>query len=322
MVDRDAYSTPRAVRRCRHHSSLIRGSVVRELGKSLSNPIDIRADPNATQTEDEIVSGYDTASGYHSGPGELFGRPNSQSSESDTLEYVGTPPLPCSGSPIKDILCAPPAISSSFFDENLSVVVHCGEKPQGLKKEVENSTSNDLLDSKSVKQEKEDVCSVAGCTCNQEDHMQENGWGVGTKPPSADMPQESCDSHVSVINNVFRDVTYISYGHCGHAVNRPSCFRCCAVQSCNTYCPYHNPHYPCSHPSHYHSSHCHPSQLYTSYMPPCKPEPTSNLVGPQFNPAVPINNLCNPTFSKRKLDSEQSDPSCNCAAPLPKKQCC
>ena len=318
MVSRDAHTTPRVVRRYRRRSARIRA---RQLGKRLSNPIGNWANPDATQSEDEIVSGYDTVSGYHSGPGELTGR-RSRSSESDTLEYIGTPPLTRSISPMEDILCTPPAIPSSLFDENLTVKVDYGEKGSPrLKESVGNPVSHDF-NSQSPKQEKEeeaDMCSVHGCSCNLTENVQANGWNDGptdSNPASANAP---CDGHVSVINNVYRDVTYISYGHCGHAasVNRPSCFHCCAAQSYDTCYPCHHSHYPCSHPSHYH-----PTHMYTSYMPTYKPDPHSNQVDPHFKPAVPTNNPGNPTYSKRKLDSEQSDPSCNGAAPLPKKQCC
>lgn len=351
-LDREAYSTPRVPhKRC--HSSLIRVSVI---GKRLSTQIDNQAIPVAAQTEDEFVSGYDTASDYLSGPGEHTAMRDT--SDSDTLEYVGTPELPPRrASPIPDILCAPPRVPPGIFDKNLTVKLQYGmeEGSHGTEEKVEALKSPNFS---SESQEMADSCN--GCTCHQDPHIPANGRGVvdDSIPPPVNKSHESCDSHVSSsgVSNVYTNVTYISYGHCGHTVsiNQPSCFQCCSVQSYDTGFPCHHPHYPCSHPSH---SHYHPAQLHSLHLLPYKPDltfnmsiPINNLDDPTLNLSAPFGNSVKPDLNlvndhlaqckdsakitqldartvlplpqpKRKLDNEQSDPLGNSAAPFAKKQC-
>ena len=311
VVDREAYSTPRVTHR-RRSSLLRRSSVIRELGKKLSVPIDDPVDPNP---DDGIISGYDTASGYHSGPGEHVARRNS--SESDTLEYVGTPDF--SPSPMQDILCVPPPVSPSLFDKDISISLQYKEEtsqtPQDTGKGDANSKGAGF--NSSLPEVMGDGLGNVKCTCDSEEEVFDNCKGVPLC--SERSHDESCD-HFSVVNNVYTNITYISYG-CGHTVsmNRPSCFHCYSGQYYDSCCPHLRPQYHYSHPPHYHTAP--PSQ----HTPHCKAEHRSSavteLVDPHVNLSVPNNKQVAPIMTKRKLDSELSDLKDNGTAPLAKKHC-
>ena len=298
---REAYTTPRAPCRNRRRSSQIRDGVIRELGKRLSAP--------SVDAEDGIVSGYDTASGYHSGPGEHVVTRQS-SSDSDTLEYVSTPDRDWSNrSPAHpDILCAPPPISPSLFDENLSVVVNLKQEPEGKGEDEKKASDRNSQNDSSDPQKPKDGAPECSC-CGEDRH---NYFGGS--------PDQSCDCHgnsPSVVNNVYTNVTYVTYGHCNAAaasMNGPSCFHCCAAQSYDGYHSYHPP------------SHCPYSQYYHHHQqaPPSKTNfsnftaPFGDVANPNSDPSIPEKNL---PLNKRKLDSERVDPSGNGTPPLPKKQC-
>lgn len=301
LVDREAYSTPRVPRRCRRRSSHIRNSVVRELGKRLSAPNDDPADQNP---DDGIVSGYDTASGYQSGPGEHIARRNS--SESDTLEYVGTPKF--SPSPMADILCAPPPISPSLFDRDITISLKYRKEPPRDTGKVDNGSDSftSTVEGKGN--------GDARCTCDgEEDKAVDNHKGIPLC--SERSHDESCDNS-SVVNNVYTNITYISY-ECGHTVSmdRPSCFHCYSGQYYDSCCPYLHPQYHYSHPPHYHTA---PT---SQHAPSQRPLPLGKPPDPQFNQSVPNSKLVALTMTKRRLDNELSDPLDNGTPPLSKKHC-
>lgn len=314
VVGREAYSTPRVPHRCRRRSSQIQGNFVRELSKRLSVPFDNSVNPSPNADED-IVSGYDTASGYHSGPGEHIKRP--QSSESETLEYIGTPDNHSnSTSPtLPDILCAPPPISPSLFDEDLSIVDNSKyEKQEEV--EISSKTASGDGSNSNPGQLKDDFPKCTPCFEDKQNCDRSNG-----------SPDQSCDCHrnTSVVNNTYTNITYVTYGHCtGHvpSANGLSCFHCCAAQSYNGYHP--QSHCPYTHHTQYYH-HTHPHTPY--HVPPSKMDPSAftapiNIpVNPLFNPSVPENNSMNPPLNKRKLDNEQGDLLANGTAPLPKKIC-
>ena len=113
MMKREAYSTPRGPPRKRRR--LLPSSVVRELGKKLSDPClsDKVKVENVVHSEEEFISGYNTASGYHSGSGEHVA--SGDSADSGTLKYTGMPrALSREVSPIPDILCPPPSKPASL----------------------------------------------------------------------------------------------------------------------------------------------------------------------------------------------------------------
>lgn len=345
-LDRAAYSTPRVHKR--RHLSLVRSSVIKELGRDLSTQDETQTNLPALQTEDELVSGYDTATGYHSGPGEHI---TSTPSDSDTLEYIGTPTIsPNSTSPIPDILCQPPQIPSTMFDESLTVKVQYGEESGETAERLVSCDSNIQ-----AQQELLDSCDLCRCTCTGCPGVYTWSNGSSSTPSSVDASHdESCDNHVNshIVNNVY---------FCGHTelVNQLPCLHCCAVQPYDSY----SHGQPCPHPSH---PHYHTAPVHTAHLQPCKLDPTfnpsvpiNNLVNTHFNrPAAPIGNLVDPTLApfsdsvkqlpdplsnhfapndgsslienwpilplsqpKRRLDSEQSDPFTNGVAPLAKKQC-
>lgn len=339
-LDRAAYSTPCVNKR--RHLPLLRGSVIKEQGKRVSTCENEQA--ILPQTDDELVSGYDTATGYHSGPGEHI------SSDSDTLEYIGTPTIsPRSTSPIPDILCQAPQVPPSMFDKSLPVKIQYGEEslPVGGCCDSNFQAQQELLGS----------CDLCRCTYCQDAYTWSNR--SSSTPPSVDASHdESCDNHV---NSRMDNVCF-----CRHTelVNQLPCLHCCTVQPYNLY---HHPQ-PCPHSSH---PYYHTAPVHTPHLQPCKLDPTfnpsvpiNNLVDTHLNRAVPIGNLVDPTlvpFSnsvepdvklsnplsnnfapnegssliakpdnwsilplpqpKRRLDSEPPDLFPNGIAPLAKKQC-
>ena len=343
-LDRAAYSTPRVNKR--RHLPLLRGSVIEELGKRLENN-----QAELPQTEDELVSGYDTATGYHSGPGEHI---TSNPSDSDTLEYIGTPTIsPRSTSPIPDILCQAPQVPPSMFDKSLTVKIQYGEESSHPVDGNLGSCDANFQ----AQQEMLGSCDLCRCTYCQDAYTWSNR--SSSTPPYVDASHdESCDNHViSHMDNVC---------FCRHTelVNQLPCLHCCAVQPYNLF---HHPQ-PCPHSSH---PHYHTAPVHTPHLQPCKLDPSfnptvpiNNLVDTHLNRAVPIGNPVDPTlvpFSnsveqdtklsnplsnhfapnkgsslttnpdnwsilplpqpKRRLDSEPPDPFPNGIAPLAKKQC-
>ena len=342
VVNREAYTTPRVHHHHRQQSSLI----IRELDRT---PI---SDPVAPCIDDEIVSGYDSAS-----PEEHNTRQHS--SESDTLEYVGLPNLPPrTPSPHPDILCAAPPVSPSLFDEDIPISLRYAEEEQAERKghvsQPAASPSTSLIKSptkemlsnschpRTVAHRDNEQAARETITpdSNSQPHHDELGGTETQSNIQGDGEAYSetgccscCVENSSTVNNVYSNVTYVTYGQCGHALsmNRLSCFHCCAGQHYDG-C-YHYPHSHYSHPSQYHSA------PYPQYTPPCKTEPTHNLtdpihhlVDPLFNPPNHVNTLVDPqlntsiptvdqALNKRTLDSELCDPSGNNTAPLAKKHC-
>lgn len=303
-LDRAAYSTPRVHKR--RHLPLVRSSVIKELGKRLDEE-----QVNFPQTEDELFSGYDTATGYHSGPGEHI---ISNASDSDTLEYIGTPTIsPRSTSPIPDILCQAPQVPPSMFDKSLTVKVQYGEESDPVGEEAGGLVS---CDSKfQAQQELLGSCDLCRYTCTYCQDVYTWSSRRSSTPPSVDASHdESCDNHVNshVVNNVY---------FCRHTelVNQLPCLHCCAVQPYNLY-HHSQPYPPPSHP-HYHTA-----PIHTPHLQPCKLDPTfnpsvpiNNLVDTHLNRAVPIGNSVDPTlvpFSDSvKPDMKLSNPLSNHFAP-------
>lgn len=158
-------------------------------------PIDKEAIPTAIQTEKELLfSGYESATEYHSGSGEC---PIRRSTDSEPLEYVGSPQQPSSDTCLTpDVLTSPPPVLSERFDENLPVVV-C--RPEERQKTEEERTSQSKPESDPLNSSK-----------SSEPISQ------GEESKRLCQGDQSPDSHVTtplVVHNT--NVTYVSY-HCGH----------------------------------------------------------------------------------------------------------
>ena len=297
---------------------------IAEEDKMLPVPIANQDTPRTDEGSDfdsgGFVSGYDSASEYLSGPGECL-QQRDPNSDSDNLEYIGSPnfPLVGTGPGSPELLPPPLPLSPSRFDENFPVISE--NHPQGTDRGGNGRNLQDLNKCASPK----------------------------TDERSCDGPR---DPHVtSPTGNTYTNITYVTY--CTGGTSHSSCSTCYMPQCYHS--SHHHPHrYPyCHHPppSHFSSA---PSTTTCNYCPleavvnRASPDNIHKLVDPDsvqilVNPEI-FRNLVdfetvrkavdpesvpytvnpeavNTQAKKRKLDIEQSDPLPNGTEPPPKKQC-
>jgi hypothetical protein len=295
---------------------------IAEVDKMLPVPIANQDTPKTDEGSDfdsgGFVSGYDSASEYLSGPGECL-QQRDPNSDSDNLEYIGSPNFPLVGTdPGSPELIPPPLpLSPSRFDENLPVISE--NHPQGTNHGGNVRNLQDLNE----------------CALPRTDERSCDG---------------SRDPHVtSPTGNTYTNITYVTY--CTGGTGHSSCS--CYTSQCYPSPTHHRPHQCpyCHHPPPSHSPHF-PSTTTYNYRPleavvnraspdnklvdpdsvqiPVNPEIFRNLVdfetvrkpvNPESVPYTVNPEAVNTQAKKRKLDSEQSDPLPNGTEPLPKRQC-
>ena len=351
-LKRDAFSTPRVARKRRRSSSVRRKSIrTLHIGEKEVVPNDKQADPTAVQTEELLFSGYESASEYQSGPSECPA--HRSSTDSERLEYVGSPQLPLRDACLPpDVLTSPPPILSESFDESLPVVVRYGgsreERPRTEEEgKAQSQAEREPLDSSMSRvpvhqEEGEENKGAFHHRCSQHERVKptsEDGTFQRSQSLSPGSGDQSHEGHVTtplVIHTT--NVTYVSYHHCGHAHPLDSgrlasphgshCPQCFPPRTC----------YGCTHPPLSQCHHLHPSHTHHHHTPPhphthaYKRNPTTKYPGPFDNVLAPFEDSVKDTNSlgwtilplpppKRKLDSEVSDPLEDTQLPQLKKQC-